>query len=122
MKTKENKIINKENSKVEMKTQNKGIESDIEIVRYDNGHTDIRIQEIQSLSKEEQQILNDEIGSFWNDIDEEETLIEETKTRNKIEIKDKIENKAKNEITNSFVEKLNERKNNKNKKDKEMGI
>ena len=92
-------------------------------------------------------MLDDELGSFWNELDEEETLTEEAevrsgeidnielhgleednivkngiKTKNKNEMEtnneNKIEMETNNGITDSFVEKLNEERN----KDKETEV
>ena len=138
---KKDKIINKEEGRVGVKTQNKETKNNIDMIEYNGYHIDLKIQEKQNLLKDEQQALNDEIESIWEGFgdDEEETLTEEAEIRSgeidNIELhgleednivengtetknKNEIEIETKNETTDSFVEKLNEGRN----KDKETEV
>ena len=110
---KKDKIINKEEGRVGVKTQNKETKNNIDMIEYNGYHIDLKIQEKQNLLKDEQQALNDEIESIWEGFgdDEEETLTEETEVRSG-------EIKTNNGITDSFVEKLNGGRN----KDKETEV
>lgn len=119
---KKDKIINKEEGRVEMKKVNE-TSSDANVSsifdQYGNEYVtnffgyDNNDKQKQKLLEKEEQTLNDEIGSFWNELDEEETPTEETEIRSG-------EIETNNEITDSFVEKLNEGRN--KDKETEMGM
>ena len=147
---KKDRVINKEEGGVKVKMiDNKIAKEEIDENRIINKFDVCKVHKKQSLLEKEQQILKDELGSFWNELDEEETPIEEaevrsgeidnielygleennivengteTKNKNEIEINDEneIEIKTNNETTDSFVEKLNEGRN--KDKETEMGM
>ena len=97
-----------------MKTQNKGIENDVEIAEYNGDHNNFKTQEIQQLLEEEEQVLNDKINNLWDSFndDEEETLTEEAEVRSDeidnielhgLEDIKEVESKAKNVTENGYI-------------------
>ena len=117
---KKDKIINKEEGRVEVKKVNETLNTDIDDIfdQYEDEYITCfanykHNEEAKQKSSEEGQILKDKINSLWKSFgdDEEETITEEAEVRSG-------EIKTNNGITDSFVEKLSEGRN----KDKETEV